>query len=116
MLQATMNGFPAPEPVDVIVDGMRFRTDHATLIAYHWRQGPEALYYSNAKRIHLFRTQKGNYFCQEQETPETSEYGNSFGPPRVRLLKKERALDLYSYCAKRFVPLELAFPGTDVEG
>jgi hypothetical protein len=108
------NGIPAPEPLDVIVDGMRFRNETATLIAYHWQKGAERIFFSNAKRIYLFRTCKGNYFYQEQETPESSEYGNSFGRSRVHLLRKERALDLYSCFDKRFVPLESAFPDSDV--
>ena len=116
MQPITPNGVPAPEPVDVVVEGLRFRTGNATLIAYHWQRGAERLFYSNAKRIHLFRTAKGNYFCQEQETPEASEYGNSFGGPRVRPLTKERALDYYSRSDKRFVPLTDAFPGVDIDG
>ena len=109
-------GIPAPEPVDVICGGMRFRTENATLLAYHWQRASERLYYSNAKRIYLFRTLKGNYFCQEQETPEASEYGNSFGPARVRPMGMAKAFDLYSCCVKRFVPVELAFPDFDVDG
>lgn len=109
-------GIPAPEAVDLVLGGMRFRTDHATLLAYHWQRGSERLFYSNARRVYLFRTVRGNYFCQEQETPEASECGNSFGPARVRVLSAAQAFELYSRCDKRFVPLDLAFPGLDVDG
>lgn len=102
--------------MDEIIDGKRFRTETATLIAYHWQRGPEALFYSNAKRIHLFRTKKGNYFSQEQETPAASEFGNSFGHGRLRPLDRERALALYTRCDRRFMPLELAFPEMDLDG
>jgi hypothetical protein len=116
-MQATAwNGIPAPEMADAIVDGMRFRTETATLLAYHWLRGAERLFFSNAKRVHLFRTPKGNYFCQEQETPEASEFGNSFGHARIRPLTPERAVEMYSRCEKRFVPVELAFPGMDIDG
>ena len=74
---------PACPQIACVPEGRRYSTSAARQIAYTWTPGHETRYYSTARRIHLFVTSKGNYFCQEQETMAESDEIGPFGWSRL---------------------------------
>jgi hypothetical protein len=110
-----LSSLPEPLPMEEVIGGLRYRTRYGVRIAYHWRPGHATRYYSTARRIHLFVTKRGNYFCQEQETePESSETG-PFGWTRIRVLSTAEALRLYLEAEHKLVPMQDAFPRVEIE-
>ncbi len=101
--------------MDEFIDGLKYRTGAGSRIAYHWRPGHATRYYSTAKRIHLFTTPRGHYFCQEQETePQSSETG-PFGWVRLRPIDTAEALRLYLEADHKLIALDQAFPGMEID-
>jgi len=106
---------PDPIPMSAIIGGQQYITHSATRIAYHWRPGRALRYYSTARRIHLFLTSRGNYFCQEQETEPESNDAGAFGWTRLVPLSPAEALRLYLDAYHKLMERERAFPGIDIE-
>lgn len=106
---------PTPVTMELVTDGRRYRTDASVRVAYHWCPGHATRYSCSARRIHLFRTPRGHYFCQEQETePESSEIG-SFGWTRLRIVDLAEALRLYLDSGHKLIAMEEAFPGLEID-
>jgi hypothetical protein len=109
------SALPEPVPMDLVIGGRQYRTAAGIRIAYHWYAGHASRYYSSARRVHLFLTGRGNYFCQEQETePESSETG-PFGWTRLVPLSPGDALRLYAGADHKLIALDAAFPGVEIE-
>ena len=92
-----------PHMMDVVVEGKRYPTSAATLLA----SGPnwdERLGWQGF----LFRTPKGNHFVQFQST---------WPGERDRLfpLSQDEAMRLYGELPEKKVSFEGAFPGVEIE-
>ncbi len=106
---------PSPVPMEMMADGRWYRTATGSLIAYAWRPGHATRYYSTARRVHLFTTPRGRYFCQEQETEPESNNTGPFGWTRLRVLAPAEALRLYLAAEHKLIAMERAFPGIETE-
>jgi hypothetical protein len=106
---------PACAQMSCVLAGRRYSTSAARQIAYTWMPGLETRYYSTARRLHLFVTNKGNYFCLEQETMAESDEIGPFGWSGIRPLTHDEALDVFLSASQRLATVEEAFGDSDID-
>jgi hypothetical protein len=121
-----------PHLMDVVVEGKRYRTSAATLLAsgpaWDKRLGDEPRHLLDVRvggldlsaivggrgwerlgwQAFLLRTQKGNYFAQFQ-SPWPGERD------RLLPLSQDEAMRLYGELAEKKVSFEEAFPGVEID-
>jgi hypothetical protein len=92
-----------------IVDGLRYSTETATLIAGDdWWDGHN--WERRGTNTFLFRTPRGRYFVQRRSQWEGADDG------RIEPVSVDEAINLYTYELREHrVPYEDAFPGIEVE-
>lgn len=96
-----------PRRMNWVIDGRRYRTDKATLLAHdaywnnhNWEQ--------NGRNVFLFRTPNGNFFAQHQSVlPGESD--------SIKPLTTDEAVDLYNSLMVKEVPFVVGFPCTAVK-
>lgn len=72
-----------PLRMDVVIDGLRYRTDNAILLAYYKHtQGSFICDY-----YYLYKTPNGNYFYQQRNTDSSS--------GKLKPLSETAAMDFY---------------------
>lgn len=72
-----------PLRMDVVIDGLRYRTDNAILLAYYkYTQGSFICDY-----YYLYKTPNGNYFYQQRNTDSSS--------GKLKPLSETAAIDFY---------------------
>jgi hypothetical protein len=96
-----------PRNIDTVVNGKRYQTEKATLIAsnIHWN-GRD--YRVGGKNTYLFRTPNDNYFVQYESD-------NANEPDRIVPLNVDEAREQYAKLPSEKMPFLEAFPGTKFE-
>ncbi len=100
-----------PIPATRVIDGKRYNTETATLIAGNdWWDGHN--YERSGTNLFLFRTPKGRYFTQLR----TQWQGFRHDDGRLEAVTEQEAIDLYVEMLREHrVEFEEAFPGVTVE-
>ncbi len=96
-----------PKLMNVVVNGKRYRTDTAFLLASdavwdgrNWER--------RGRNIFLYKTQKGNYFVQYQ-TKRKGEHDH------LKPLELDAAIQLFEQLTKKEVDFSTAFPDVTIE-
>jgi hypothetical protein len=91
-----------PQSMMSVVDGKRYRTDTATLLAHdeYWNGHT---YEQNGRNTFLFRTRNGNYFAQHQTLLPVI-------TAEIVPLDESGAMTLYHSLYRKEVPFVVAFP------
>ena len=91
-----------PQSLTLVVDGKRYRTDTATLLAHdeYWNGHT---YEQDGCNTFLFRTPNGNYFAQYQTLLPVI-------TGKVVPLDQSEAMSLYHTLYRKELPFAVAFP------